>query len=87
LFRTHEGKTTYELWIGQKLSIGYFKVFGCTSYAFVPKELRKKLDANSMKTLFVGYSATSKAYRLWHLIKNHIIVCRDVLLVRMKILQ
>jgi hypothetical protein len=54
LSRTHEGKTTYELWTGQKLSVGYFKVFGCISYAFVSKELRKKLDAKSMKTLFVG---------------------------------
>jgi hypothetical protein len=37
-------------------------MFGCTSYAFVPKEFRKKLDARFVNMLFVGYSATSKAY-------------------------
>lgn len=28
---------------------------------------------------FVGYSSTSKAYRLWHPLKKLIIVCHDVL--------
>jgi hypothetical protein len=29
---------------------------------FVPKELKNKLNARSMKILFVGYNGTSKAY-------------------------
>jgi hypothetical protein len=33
----------YELWIGHKPSVGHFKVFGCITYVFEPKELRKNL--------------------------------------------
>jgi hypothetical protein len=68
--RTHEGVTTYELWIGQKPSMGYFKTFGCTTYAFMPKDFRKKLDPKFVKTIFVGYNSTSKAYKLWHPLKK-----------------
>jgi hypothetical protein len=58
----HEGKATYELWIGHKPLMGYLRVFRCTSYGFVPKELFKKLHARSMKIFFIGYNGTSKAY-------------------------
>jgi len=61
-------------------------MFICTSYAFVPKELRKKLDARFVKTFFVGYNATSKEYWFWHLIKNHITICRNVLFCENEIL-
>jgi hypothetical protein len=35
-----------KLWIGHKPLVGDFKVFGCTTYVFVPKKLRKKLTQN-----------------------------------------
>ncbi len=77
--RTHEGVIAYELWTRRKLSMGYFKTFGCMTYAFMPKDLKKKLDPKFVKTIFVGYSSTSKAYKLWHPLKKQIIICRDVL--------
>lgn len=73
--RTYEGVIAYELWTRRKPSTGYFKTFRCTTYAFMPKDLRKKLDPKSMKTIFVGYNSTSKAYKLWHPLKKHIIIC------------
>lgn len=76
--KTHEGLIAYELWTGRKPSTRYFKTFGCTTYAFMPKYLRKKLDPKFVKTIFVGYSSTFKAYKLWHLLKKHIIICHDV---------
>jgi hypothetical protein len=39
--KTHEGVTTYELWTWWKPLVGYFRIFGCTTYAFVPKEFRE----------------------------------------------
>jgi hypothetical protein len=50
--------------------MGYFKTFGCMTYAFVPKELRKKLDLKFVKTIFVGYNSIFKAYKLWHPLKK-----------------
>jgi hypothetical protein len=68
--KTHKDVIAYELWTRQKILVGYFKTFGCMTYAFVPKELRKKLDFKFVKTIFVAYSFTSKAYRLWHPLKK-----------------
>ncbi len=59
--------------------MGYFNIFGSTTYAFVPKEFRKKLDLKIVKTIFVGYSFISKVYKLWHPLKNQIVICHDVL--------
>jgi hypothetical protein len=59
--------------------MGYFKTFGCMTYACMPKDLKKKFDPKSMKTIFMGYNSISKAYKLWHPLKKQIIICRDVL--------
>jgi hypothetical protein len=39
-----------------KSSVCHFKVFGCVDYAYVPQELRRKLDDKSEKCIFFGYS-------------------------------
>jgi hypothetical protein len=58
-------KTPYELWIGRKPNLSYFKVFG--SKCFVLNEAPKviKFDSKSIEKIFVGYSSTSKAYRIY----------------------
>jgi hypothetical protein len=43
-------------WSGMKSSVSHFKVFGCVSYAHVPKEMRIKIDDRSEKCIFIGYS-------------------------------
>ena len=58
--------TPYEAWHGRKPSIGHLRVFGCLAYALVPVQQRKKLDDKAVKCIFVGYSAESKGYRLYH---------------------
>jgi hypothetical protein len=40
--------------------------------------LRKKLDDRSEKCIFVGYSETSKAYKLYHPISKKLILSKDV---------
>jgi hypothetical protein len=71
-------KTPYELWNGQKPSIGHLKVFGCRAYAHIPDERRSKLAAKAVACIFVGYSLESKAYRLYDPITRRTIVSRDV---------
>jgi hypothetical protein len=58
-------KTPYELWIRRKPNLSYFRVFG--SKCFVLNETPKviKINSKSIERVFVGYSSTSKAYRIY----------------------
>ena len=60
-----EGETPYEWCYGRKPDVSHFRVFGCMAYAHVPDCERRKLDTKSRKMRFVGYSLTSKGYRLF----------------------
>ena len=70
--------TPYEAWHGRKPSSGHLRVFGCLAYALVPVQHRRKLDDKAVKCIFVGYSAESKGYRLYHPQTKRILVSRDV---------
>jgi hypothetical protein len=69
--------TPYAAWNGHKPMVSHMRVFGCLAYALVPSQ-RHKLDDKAKKFIFVGYSAESKGYRLYHPLMNTIIVSRDV---------
>ena len=58
-------KTLEEVFIGEKLDIGHLRIFGCTIYVHVSKEKRTKMEPLGKKGIFVGYSETSKAYRIY----------------------
>ena len=73
--------TPYEAWHGKKPSIGHLRVFGCLAYALVPMQQRRKLDDKAVKCIFVGYSAESKGYRLYHPQSKRILISRDVVFV------
>lgn len=55
--------TPKEKGTGKRVDLSNFRVFGCTAYALVPNERRKKLDAKSKKYIF-GYCNETKGYRL-----------------------
>ena len=59
--------------------MSHMRIFGTTAYIHIPKELRKKLAPKSRKGIFMGYSATSKAYRIWNNELQRIDESRDVL--------
>lgn len=63
-------KTPYEMWYGHVPSVKHFRVFGSTYYALIPKVHRNKLGARIHKCIFLGYSNTSKAYRLYDEVKS-----------------
>jgi hypothetical protein len=60
------------------INVSHINTFRCISYAHIPSELRKKLDDRSEKCIFIGYSETSKAYRLYNPITKKLILSRDV---------
>ena len=58
-------KTPEEMFSGEKLEVIHLRIFGCPVYLHVPKEKRSKLELLGRKGIFVGYSESSKAYRIY----------------------
>ncbi|MCO5551291.1 hypothetical protein L7F22_004790 [Adiantum nelumboides] len=70
--------TPFQAYYGRKPTVSHFRVFGCSAFVHIPKEKRQKLDFKSRKSLFLGYSAESDAYRLYDLDTRTTTVSRDV---------
>ncbi|KAL2345957.1 hypothetical protein Fmac_007242 [Flemingia macrophylla] len=70
--------TPFEAWYGFKPKLINLKVFGCLCFSYIPQIKRDKLDKKAEAGIFVGYSSTSKAYRIFLPQSNKIIVSRDV---------
>ncbi|KAJ1696523.1 hypothetical protein LUZ63_005035 [Rhynchospora breviuscula] len=58
-------KTPFELWVGRTPNIFYFRVFGSKCFVLDKSPKITKFDAKSLTGIFVGYSNTSKAYRVY----------------------
>ena len=54
------------------------RVFGCAAYSHIPKDERKTLNPKARRCIFLGYGDVTKGYRLYNLIKAHVIHGRDV---------
>ncbi|XP_016461781.2 putative mitochondrial protein AtMg00710 [Nicotiana tabacum] len=60
-------KTPYELWNGKKPNISYFHPFGCKCFIHNNrKENLGKFDPKSDEGIFLGYSPSSRAYRVFY---------------------
>ena len=60
-------KTPYELFNGRKPNIGQLKVFGCKCYVLNNgKESLGKFDEKANVGIFIGYSLSSHAYRVYN---------------------
>jgi transposase InsO family protein len=73
-----EEKTPEEVSAGKKPSVDHLRIFGSLVYIHVPKEKRTKLEPSRKKGTFVGYSETSKAYRIYIPGQKYIKVSRNV---------
>ena len=65
-FRPGTKKTPYELWKGRKPNVKYFRIFGSTCFILKDRENVRKFDSQSDEGIFLGYSSTSKAYRVYN---------------------
>jgi transposase InsO family protein len=74
-----DGLTPYEGWHGKKPSVNHLRAFGCIAYAHIPEKQRNKLQPKALRCIMLGYSQTSKAYRLWNPATRKAFSCRDVI--------
>jgi hypothetical protein len=73
------GKITLEqAFISNMPGINYLWVFRCLAYVLRPQELRLKLDANSIKTIFVGYAESTHQYRVYDPVRKAITKSHNV---------
>eukprot|EP00253_Pinus_taeda_P012573 PITA_12573 len=70
--------TPEETFSGKKPDIGHLHFLGCITYSYIPKEKRTKLEPTTKKGIFVGYSETSKAFRIYIPAQRKVVVRRDV---------
>ena len=64
LKRPFLNKTPYELWNGKTPNISYFRVFGCKCHILNTKDYLGKFAFKTDEGIFLGYSTSSKAYRI-----------------------
>jgi hypothetical protein len=64
--------------LGKKPDVSHFGIFGSLVYCHVPSESRKKLEPTVVKGIFVGYSETTKAYRVYMSALRSTVIKRDV---------
>ncbi len=74
-----KAKTPFELYYGSMPNIGHLKVFGCAVYAHIPRDERRKFDSKARKCWLVGYSTSSKGFRLYDSSRSRVILSRDVI--------
>ncbi|KAF3660762.1 putative transcription factor TCP14-like [Capsicum annuum] len=72
-----ESKAPFEAWNGFK-PLRLMKVFGCICFFHVPQVKRDKFDKRVVPEIFVSYSASSKAYKVYDPQTGKMIVSRDV---------
>ena len=70
--------TLEQAFSGKKPDVGRFRIFGCLTYSYVPNVNRTKLEPTEDKGIFVGYSETLKAYRIYIPAQRKVVVRRDV---------
>lgn len=72
-------KTPVERWTGRIPSVKHIKVFGCIAYYYVAKEDGDKLQPKAKSGVFIGYSMTRRAYRVYNPEEDKVIEARTVL--------
>jgi hypothetical protein len=70
--------TPKEAFTGKRLDVYHFRIFGSLVYHHVASESRKKLETMTPKGIFVGYSETTKAYRVYMSARRRTMIELDV---------
>ena len=70
--------TPEDAFIGKRPNIGHLCIFGCVSYCHIHVEKKTKLDPTTEKGILVGYSETSKAYKIYIPSTKKTVIRRDI---------
>jgi hypothetical protein len=76
--RILKNMTPKEAFSGKKPSVEHLRIFGCPVYIHVTKYKRKKLEPSGKRGIFVGYSKSSKAFRIYVPGRQKVEINRDV---------
>jgi hypothetical protein len=68
-----------EAFSSKKPNVENLIIFGCRLCSHIPKEKRNKLESSGKKGIFMGYSDSSKAYRIYIPEQHKIEISRDVM--------
>src|SRR6202453_962029 len=66
--------TPYEVRFNKKPDISQLCPFGCKAYVYDHSPKRRKLDPRAFEGIFVGYTDTQKAYRIY-IPKKRAVIC------------
>ena len=72
-------KNPFESLYGYKPKLGHIRVFGIEAFSHVSKDDRRKLDAKSIKCIFIGYCDDHKAYKMFDPSMHKVFPSRDVI--------
>lgn len=72
------GMTPEEMWTNKKVDVSDIKVFGSPVMVHIPKANRRKLDAKSVKLIFVDFDSDKKGIRCIDPKTRKLTVSRDV---------
>lgn len=73
-----ENKTPFELWVGRKPCINHLYVFGCKTFVLIKDSNSHKFAPKAIPGMFIGYSETSKAFKILLPSKNKVIISKDI---------
>uniref|UniRef100_A0AAV1TBG1 Polyprotein n=1 Tax=Peronospora matthiolae TaxID=2874970 RepID=A0AAV1TBG1_9STRA len=71
-------KTPFEIVYKSKPSVKHMRVFGCRAFILTPREKRLKWDPKAREGMFMGYEEVSKAYRVYDIEADQVVISRDI---------
>ncbi|KAD5508971.1 hypothetical protein E3N88_16674 [Mikania micrantha] len=71
-------QTPYEALKGTKPRVDHLRVFGCVGFVKTPSQLTKKLDDRSVAMVHLGIEPGRKAYRMYDVEGEKVVISRDV---------
>jgi len=57
------------MWYKKDVSYSHLRVFGCKAFVHEPKDEKSKLDAKTIKCIFIGYGHDEFGYRFYDPLK------------------
>lgn len=73
-----DNKTPFELWVGRKPCVNHLYIFGSKTYVLRKGSNGHKFAPKAIPGIFMGYSETSKAFRIYIPTKNCIMTSKDI---------
>ena len=72
-----ENTTPEKVFTGIKPDLSHLRIFGCSIYIHIPNEKRTRLEPSEKKRILIGYSETTKGYKVFILGQRTIEISRD----------